>query len=230
MDKYNLKSDESVLYKNYVFLDGIKGNVLLQLTNHNFIFTISRKLKIFGEPETKVKVFPVKSVKFYKDEPQIKHKGHIVEVYFEKSQAEIHFTSSVEASKFSMKAWELLTGKTIQSRGADKVKGAIGLVDDTLGIDTMDTVKGVFENGLVGSIIGGTKRKKGKANSKVGKVLDVVGDIEDACSVKEENNEIHSSALNIDEQADALKKFKDLLDSGAITQEEFDNKKKEIIG
>lgn len=30
--------------------------------------------------------------------------------------------------------------------------------------------------------------------------------------------------------ADELKKFKDLLDMGAITQEEFDAKKKELLG
>ena len=30
--------------------------------------------------------------------------------------------------------------------------------------------------------------------------------------------------------ADELKKFKDLLDSGIITQEEFDEKKKQLLG
>ena len=31
-------------------------------------------------------------------------------------------------------------------------------------------------------------------------------------------------------KADELKKYKELLDSGAITQEEYDNKKKELLG
>ncbi len=31
-------------------------------------------------------------------------------------------------------------------------------------------------------------------------------------------------------QADELKKFKDLLDNGIITQEEFDQKKKQLLG
>ena len=37
---------------------------------------------------------------------------------------------------------------------------------------------------------------------------------------------------NIQEKssADELKKFKDLLDSGIITQEEFDEKKKQLLG
>jgi hypothetical protein len=39
-------------------------------------------------------------------------------------------------------------------------------------------------------------------------------------------NNIQQTATNADE----LKKYKDLLDSGAITQEEFDAKKKELLG
>ncbi|MDH6365145.1 membrane protease subunit (stomatin/prohibitin family) [Enterococcus sp. PF1-24] len=37
-------------------------------------------------------------------------------------------------------------------------------------------------------------------------------------------------SLSFDEQIEALKKLKDLLDSGILTQEEFDSKKKEIMG
>lgn len=37
-------------------------------------------------------------------------------------------------------------------------------------------------------------------------------------------------AENAPSNADELKKFKDLLDSGAITQEEFDEKKKQLLG
>ncbi len=47
-------------------------------------------------------------------------------------------------------------------------------------------------------------------------------------------NEITPDAINNSQQtptnADELKKFKELLDMGAITQEEFDQKKKELLG
>ena len=39
-----------------------------------------------------------------------------------------------------------------------------------------------------------------------------------------------SSGMSIDEQIEVLKKMKDLLDAGILTQEEFDRKKKEIMG
>ena len=38
------------------------------------------------------------------------------------------------------------------------------------------------------------------------------------------------TTMSFDEQVEALKKIKDLLDSGILTQEEFDTKKKEIMG
>lgn len=39
-----------------------------------------------------------------------------------------------------------------------------------------------------------------------------------------------ASAASLDEKIEALKKFKDLLDMGILTQEEFDAKKKELLG
>lgn len=41
---------------------------------------------------------------------------------------------------------------------------------------------------------------------------------------------VQTTVIQNDSDADELKKFKDLLDSGAITQEEFDAKKKQILG
>ena len=47
------------------------------------------------------------------------------------------------------------------------------------------------------------------------------------------NDEVTQTVINNVQEttnADELKKFKDLLDSGAITQEEFDEKKKQLLG
>ena len=44
-----------------------------------------------------------------------------------------------------------------------------------------------------------------------------------------ENKTVQSSNTNIS-SADELKKYKDLLDQGIITQEEFDTKKKQLLG
>lgn len=36
--------------------------------------------------------------------------------------------------------------------------------------------------------------------------------------------------MSVDEQIEAVKKLKELLDAGALTQDEFETKKKEIMG
>ncbi len=48
--------------------------------------------------------------------------------------------------------------------------------------------------------------------------------------LKRSNNETVVSVTESVSVADELKKFKDLLDSGIITQEEFDAKKKQLLG
>jgi hypothetical protein len=39
-----------------------------------------------------------------------------------------------------------------------------------------------------------------------------------------------SPGPSLDEQIEAVKKLKDLLDSGILTQDEFDTKKKQVMG
>lgn len=66
----------------------------------------------------------------------------------------------LEARKFTGKMINAVTGTTLARRGADKVKGAIGIIDDTLGLDTRNTVKGLLENGVKGTIVNGLGKKK----------------------------------------------------------------------
>lgn len=61
-------------------------------------------------------------------------------------------------------------------------------------------------------------------------VEDVYNEIQNAIDeVRAADREPHNNTNNFS-PADELKKFKDLLDMGAITQEEFDAKKKQILG
>lgn len=47
---------------------------------------------------------------------------------------------------------------------------------------------------------------------------------------KEKTQNIGTTIVQNSDEADQLKKYKDLLDSGVITQEEFDAKKKQLLG
>lgn len=49
-----------------------------------------------------------------------------------------------KANKFVNKIVNTITGTTRMSRGVKKINNAIDTVDDVLGIDTRDTIKGVI--------------------------------------------------------------------------------------
>ena len=114
-----------------------------------------------------------------------------------------------------------------------KIKSAIGLVDDTLGIDTIGTISGVMENGVVKSILGGTKsRQNAESVSNNSGIIETVADVVEIATGKDvpKLNPNNKCEMSYDEKIDAVKKLKGLLDMGAITQEEFDAKKKDLLG
>ena len=66
----------------------------------------------------------------------------------------------LEARKFTGKIIDAVTGTTVAKRGSNKIKDAFNMVDDTLGLDTRGTIKGVLENGVKGTILNGIAKKK----------------------------------------------------------------------
>lgn len=226
MEYYTLQIDESPLYKG-----DISENLKVILTNINFVFIyIGNEIAL--KEEAVVEVIPVNEVKIYNSIPQIQQNGCIVEIYFKNTEKQLNFTSRREAYKFVKIAMELLTGQTVSERGAKKIKNGIGLIDDTLGINTVDTVKTVLENGVVKSFFGGIGKKKGKSKnvskkSSLESTFQKVFEKGEA-SLIEKNKE--KSIAEYNKELDSLKKMKDLVDKEVLTQEEFEKKKKEILG
>lgn len=71
----------------------------------------------------------------------------------------INFYGIIEAKKFATKLTDAITGTTILKRSTEKVKEAFSTVDDVLGFNTRETIKRVIENGVVSSILKGTKKR-----------------------------------------------------------------------
>lgn len=228
MGDYSLQADEAVLYRGSVTVPTEKGSAELLLTNINVVVSTASKKSLFSKPETNVIIYPIKDIKIYDGEPQIKQKGYDVEIYFKNRELVVCFASKIELSKFKMAATKLLTGKSVQARGADKVKRTLNLIDDTLGVDVAGTVKGVLENGVVGSVLGGAGKKKRAAATAaktelVNNALTIVSD-----HIKKDPPE--QATMSHGKQLTAIKEFKELLDIGVISEEEFAAKKKEILG
>lgn len=93
-----------------------------------------------------------------------------------------------------------------------------------LPLDSISAVGTSFLCGIdVGTSSGKIKFKLIENNSEVYKVLS-------GLILNRQRNNMPQSNNSQTESADELKKYKDLLDSGVITQEEFDAKKKQLLG
>ena len=124
----------------------------------------------------------------------------------------LFFGDKKEAKKFYSKIMELATGKTGLKRGLEKVVGA---VDDTLGIDSVGTVENAFSKSKLGGIFGFVKKKEKKD--------------EVAVSGNFDNSSVGVKNDDFDSRVEKLKKLKELLDQGVLTQEEFAEQKKAIM-
>lgn len=226
------KNDCRLRGKNDNFLESrsANANAELILTNQRLVL-IRKAKKIFAKAPAEVEIFPIGEIKIYNDVPQIKQDGSCVEVFFTSGEKTVDLFSKNEARKFINKAVELLTGKTAATRVSDKVKGAIGLVDDTIGINTVDTLKSVTENGLVGAAFGRFGKNSRNRSIGPGAITEVLGATKDLLSKDtSEPTPAVESSTSINNQVETLKKLKDLLDAGVITQEEFETKKKQVLG
>ena len=233
MENYSLQSNEAVLYKGGVTFGYNKTSSELLLTNINIVI-ITKTKKLFSKEEVDLKNFPVEDIKVYNDVPQIKQNNCMIEIYLTNMEITLNFDSKFAAHKFADAANKLVSGKSMSERGAEKVKGAVNLVDDALGISTVGMIKSVVENGVVGTVFGGFGKKvqaQAKSRNTLTEVLSVTKGLLDKKTSEEERPKIETSpAMSVDDQIETLKKLKDLLDTGIITQEEFDAKKEHIMG
>ncbi len=232
MDKYILQSNEVLLYEREVYVEKIKkAKVNLILTNLYIVLEITRKLG-FRKYETVTEQFLLEDIKFYNEKPQIIQKKETVKIYFKTQELEIVFESSLVASKFSNKAMEAVTGKSITTRGANRVKKAISLVDDTLGINITGTVANVLENGISKSLFKGIG-KRSELKAKKNNSSETVSTVANAATIVAKRvieTRSNSTDFSMEQNIEQVKKLKELLDIGAISKEEFETKKKELLG
>lgn len=207
MTNYTLQKNETILYQGNVSLEHCNGTTEILLTNLNLVFIITTK-KLLSKSNVEVETYLIDDIKLYNNVPQIKQKSSRVEIFMTCAEIVVNFVSIFEASKFVNAALRLLTGKTMAERSADKFKGAIGLVDDTLGINTVGTIKNVLENGIAGSLLGGFGKKSAPAQEAL---------------------PTNTPSAPTDEQLETLKKLKELVDMGVLTQEEFEAKKRQLL-
>ena len=158
MKNYELESDEVILYEDIVTYSEAKGSLQLTLTSQKLIF--EKEKGILKKEKELIDVINLEDIKIYNDKVQIQQKGAEVRIQTINKNIKVSFYSIFKANKFVTKIVDTITGTTMTERSTDKIKGAINTVNDVLGIDTRDTLKGVVENGIAGTLIKGIKKKK----------------------------------------------------------------------
>ena len=114
----------------------------------------------FKKEKELLEIISLDTIKVYNAAAQIKQKGSTVEIQTTEANISLTFTGMLEARKFAGKAVDAVTGTTLAQRSSEKIKGAFNMVDDTLGLDTRGTIKGLLENGVKGTILNGIGKKK----------------------------------------------------------------------
>ena len=158
MTNFELLADEVVLYEGIVTSKNYKGSLQLTLTSHKIV--LEEEKGIFKKERELVDVIMLETVKFYNNAAQIKQKNDTVEVQTTDKNIALVFSGMLEARKFTGKIVDAVTGTTLAKRSSDKIKDAFGMVDDTLGLDTRGTIKGILENGVKGTLLNGIGKKK----------------------------------------------------------------------
>ncbi len=222
MEQFILEEDEFELFKGMAKLLVNKKEIdtEVHLTTKRISLAIIRTVFLVKKKE--IEDHAISSVKIYNELPQVKQKDKLVDIYFKDSERRLKFATKKEAKLFVSEALKLLTGKSKFARSVEKVKEVIKDVDETLNIDTVAIAKKAtaFSAKKAGKAIGSALTKKVIGSNK--ETLKINGGI----FTKKETKTL---TLTPDEQINAVKNLKALFDEGAITEEEFTKKKKEIM-
>ena len=146
------------MYEGTVSSRDYKGSIILTLTSQKIV--IEKETGVFKKVREVVDNIGLENIKIYNGVAQVKQKISDVEIQTVDKNINVTFSGMIEARKFAGKLIDTVTGTTFAQRVSDKTKGAIDMVDDTLGVDTRGTIKGVLEQGIKGTLLNGIGKKK----------------------------------------------------------------------
>ena len=158
MGNYQIDPEEVVLAEKDVTCDLAKGTLKMTLTSKKLVFEkqrglLKKELDLIG-------ILSLSEVKSFNGELQIKQKGSSVSIQTVAQSCSISFKNIIEARLFLEKARDAATGTTVVDRGSSAAKGAFGVMDDVLGMDTREVVKGVMHDGVKGVLWNGVGKRK----------------------------------------------------------------------
>ena len=159
---FQIEEDEVILYEGSVWYEKTSNDksyaVDLTLTSKRMIF--EQEKGFFKKQKELLDIIYLSDIKVFNGEVQCKQKMEELQIQTNSKVFSIIFNGILEAKKVYNKIINTITGTTMATRGSDKVKSALDLVDETLGLDTRGVARGLLENGIKGTLINGIKKRK----------------------------------------------------------------------
>ena len=143
MSNININADEVILCTVTATSRDFGGNVCATVTSQKLAFECETT-----DGQTIIEEIALEDVKLYNGVVQIKQRLNYVDVQTIPKNFTLTFANVLDARKFVGKAVDAVTGTTFSKRSSEKVKNALNMVDDTLGIDSRATLKGAIEKSL----------------------------------------------------------------------------------
>ncbi|MGU8907281.1 PH domain-containing protein [Clostridium perfringens] len=135
--------------------------------------------------------------------------------YISSTKHDGNFAYAITNKRIIMAQKKQITGENFQTISLDNINDITFKSGVLLGILTVDTIKETFNIGL----------DKGSAKSINSTLHSVVDNIKNI-SITPEIKELSTNSFSI---ADELKKYKELLDLGVLTQDEFEKQKNKLL-
>ena len=213
IDYYELLPDEYVIFA--------CEEVGLILTNINIVEMKSKGL--LNPTYTSIR-HPINKIKISNRKAQIRLEENWIHIQFTNERKSFELYCDKDAKKWINEINKLATGVNTDFIPKDK-----GEIFNEAVTESKDTGRAIGE-AVLGSIpLPGTKFIGRTFGGIVGGV--VGGTISGVASIiQPQQTHKPRKAMSIDEQIDAVKKLKDLVDAGILSEDEFNKKKKEIMG
>ena len=159
---FQIDEDEVILYEGSVLYEKDSSDksyvVDLTLTSKKMIF--EQEKGFFKKQKELFDVIELSDIKVFNGEVQCKQKMGELQIQTNNKSFSMGFDGILEAKTVYNKIINAITGTTMAKRGSDKVKSALDLVDETLGLDTREVARGLLENGIKGTLINGIRKRK----------------------------------------------------------------------
>lgn len=160
MNNYKYEQDEVLLFRCDAYLSSLDECLYKLLVTNKYLVFIPYNSTYDGITEYNERKYPLSEIKIFEEQPQIKFYNDTVEVYLLNEVLTLIIPDKKQAKEFVQAVYKQLTGKSAYERNAEKVEHAIGVIDKTLGIDTVQSIKDIFTNGIGNMLPFGKHKKK----------------------------------------------------------------------